>query len=205
MSYDATSKKTRWIGRRIRAIEKWRSDNSILNLDSITVAHSKHLSFHKEIFSELLLEGTEIITVNQQRKIKNLIVKSMIDIYNEWDKYLKEEYDEYYLKLWIYPHSFLDSQIVIAVNDKIQFYKGLFELEIENKDIDLDLKSIENFKWEKYMDHVVISESKYLGYEKDLEVIKSKSFKVKEEETCGEVEKYFYIPKGTIWVGEKIS
>ncbi len=57
---------------------------------------------------------------------RKLFIESLIDIYDNWHNLIKELNIEYYLKIWIYEPNFYNSQVVLAIGDRIPRYQKLF-------------------------------------------------------------------------------
>jgi len=57
---------------------------------------------------------------------KKLFIKSLIDIYDNWNFLIKQLGLEFYLKIWIFEPDFYNSQVVLAIHDRISRYERLF-------------------------------------------------------------------------------
>lgn len=119
-------------------------------------------------------------------------------IYEEWDNQLKAIYDSYYLKIWLFYPRFMNTQIVAAIGDKINYYNALFS-EHSEKAIpeSYKIKEIEIYNWKSFVDQDVYPESEvddkehlaYLTkYANSVEVINE--------------ERHFIFNFGNIWVNE---
>lgn len=51
----------------------------------------------------------------------------MIEVYLEWHQKMMDENEEFYLKIWLYDPNFINSQIVVAYRDCLDFYNKTFK------------------------------------------------------------------------------
>ena len=58
---------------------------------------------------------------------RNQITSGLIDIYLKWRLELEKLGQPYYLKIWLNDPRFMDSQVVAAIGDKIEYYSNLFQ------------------------------------------------------------------------------
>ena len=58
---------------------------------------------------------------------RNQITSGLIDIYLKWRLELEKLGQPYYLKIWLNDPRFMDSQVVAAIGEKIEYYSKLFQ------------------------------------------------------------------------------
>jgi hypothetical protein len=152
---------------------------------------------------------------------RKLLFSNLIDFYFNWKKTLDKEFDNYYLKIWLSYPRFIDSQIVVAIGDKIDYYNDLFEKCDNQREFPLEVFNTEKlrinlFDWVTHYDRDYYLERNYLNLEledyKDTEnyykekrfynrLIKNE-FPYKMIDHGNGEERLFYIQKGYIWIGE---
>jgi hypothetical protein len=131
------------------------------------------------------------------------IVKALTEIYECWKGQLEKVYENYYLKLWLFEPNFYNSQVVVGIEHKINYYNNLFDLHekyrsfptsYQNKDCDLI-----SFNW-------VCCLEKIFHLEEDLS---SEEIANLEKKNCSvgildSGKKFYSITLGYVWVGSKI-
>jgi len=76
---------------------------------------------------------------------RDLILNSLLDIYENWDLQLKQLNIPYYLKIWIYEPRITSSQIVCGIEDRIKHYADIFSLATTKMQFPLDrYKALQN-------------------------------------------------------------
>lgn len=199
-------KKDRGLKRRTRSLKYWSDKARELDLNKLTISEVIFAKVPKDLINSLMTKG-EVSGVNWVNKS---IFQSLFDIYFQWNRGLKSNYDEYYLKLWIYYPNIEDSMIVAAVGEKINYYNTVLDRDLEISEFPQYLQDVKelsqkfNFRWSAYKDEIVIYESDYKDTPEKLEELKKMVYRVKEETEIGRNDRYYYIKKGTIWVGSAI-
>lgn len=110
--------------RRSIEIENWRRDNLMLRLDWLNRDNYGYVKIRTSTWGNLSLINSEI--PEPKGKTKQLILSSLIDIYYSWKEQLQQLGKPYYLKIWLCEPRFLNSQVVCAIGDKIEYYENLF-------------------------------------------------------------------------------
>lgn len=59
----------------------------------------------------------------------------LIKLYNKWKRIVERLDQEYFLKIWVFENNFLESQLVFAVNNRIDRYANMFEDSKESRSI----------------------------------------------------------------------
>ncbi len=52
---------------------------------------------------------------------------ALIEICESWKRDLEENGCDYYLKIWIFKKDFMSSQVVVSINEMIDFYSNTYE------------------------------------------------------------------------------
>jgi hypothetical protein len=67
------------------------------------------------------------------RKTKLKMLNGLLDIYDNWKQQLDKLGQPYYLKLWLFEPRFSQSQVVCAIDDRIDYYETNFFQPDKNK------------------------------------------------------------------------
>jgi hypothetical protein len=205
--------KIRGHNRRQKQIKRWVDSDSNLHLDRL----EKYKYWKSDVFVH---PWCDISIINSQfpepkRKTRNQILLSLERIYDSWKSELDKLNKSYYLKIWIYESRISKSQVVCAVNERIEYYENLF-IETKSKPPHFINKLSSEFKWTSAPDEDIYWESdlnsplemyvdeESFNYDRKLlnKLIKNKVRK-KTIKTDGIDDTIFFIPKGKVWIGEK--
>lgn len=58
--------------------------------------------------------------------IKRLVLASLLDIFDSWEKQLNELGQPYYLRIWLFEPRFAQSQVVCAIGSRLHWYDHAF-------------------------------------------------------------------------------
>ena len=188
-------KKVRGWKRQIRKLNKWKEIYININIKSI----EKYKYDYVKIWID---PWDRLIKRNPPMWFQKLIIKGLVEIYENWKKQLEKTYKNYYLKLWVFEPNFYNSQVVVGIENKIGYYNNLFDvnskskvfpISYQNKDCDLTsfgwVCCIEKiYHFERDLDLGFISKLKPNGYE----IIISDSG-----------DKLYSFNLGFVWVGSK--
>ncbi len=58
---------------------------------------------------------------------RKLFIDALMNVYANWKNLADTLSEDYYLKIWVFEPNFYDSQVVLAIGDRITWYQGLFE------------------------------------------------------------------------------
>lgn len=152
-------------GHKIRFIEleNWRSDNLMLRLDWLNRDHYGYLKIRTHTWGNLSLINSEI--PEPKGKTKQLILSSLIDIYYSWREQLQQLGKPYYLKIWLCEPHFLNSQVVCAIGDKIEYYENLFFKPDNYKILPVNSYGKLNTKLEKFAVEYCLDEDHFTNNE----------------------------------------
>jgi hypothetical protein len=117
-------KKIRGHNRRYIEIENWRKNNLALRLDWLYRDNIGYVKIRTSTWGNLSVINSEI--PEPKGKTKQLMLNGLIDIYYSWKIQLEQSGKPFYLKIWLCEPRFLNSQVVCAIGDKIEYYENLF-------------------------------------------------------------------------------
>jgi hypothetical protein len=210
-------KKIRGNKRIIKQIENWRINNLEINLGHFEKTKKDYANFRIFPWNPVAMSIHNF--PNPKGKIRKKIIESFLDIYESWNIQLKELGKPFYLKIWMFNPDIYNSQIVCAINDKIEYYENLFHKpEIEKNITKSGLEQISNrindFKWSYRVDEYPIFENEYLreNFTSDQDYLEEKRWLKRElkkpyreinQVREGITEKIFLIKRSEVWLGEK--
>ncbi|MGI8348521.1 hypothetical protein NiCM35_01980 [Niallia circulans] len=144
---------------------------------------------------------------------QSLLLDAMIEVYLEWHQKMKKEEEDFYLKLWLYDPHFINSQIVVAYRNCLDFYDETFKRRQANKGFPFDKfhslrDKLEQFEWDLHIESDYYDENDLNEWleegaltEKEVSRIKGKAYdavRIKDEE--GSFLQYS-LDKGDVWIG----
>lgn len=148
---------------------------------------------------------------------KQLILNGLETIYDSWKVELEKLNQPYYLKIWLNEPRISKSEVVCAINGKIEEFENAFhkiEFEANKQNITNQMNS--GFNWECAVDEDFIFESDIVSFDNYLypkeffsdrrliKKAKKKGFRNKiVKGSNGEKDTVYFIPKGKIWIGGK--
>lgn len=209
-------KKIRGLKSKVANIQNWIQEYLELNV--------LHLYEHKYLYTKVYVSPWDNLTLTDslipepKGKAKKDILIGLEKIYDSWKTELEKLNKPYYLKIWLYEPRISRSQVVCAIDERIEYYKNLFEKsDFEQNDSSLTNFFSSGFKWESIIDEKPYWESDLLWpigqYERIEEAysdrrlltkLKKGNFRKKEiKSPNGNKDTIFFLPKGKIWVGEK--
>jgi hypothetical protein len=149
-----------------------------------------------------------------KRKVINIDLEHLNEVYESWCNKLKKTNEEFYLKIWLYEPNFINSQIVAAYKECLHTYDKTFDFARNEKKFPFDkytyLKDkLEMFNWSLHIDSDVFTESDLIdniqrGWisEDEFKVIKSKAYSVDIIKLSGrDTDKVYSVKVGDVWVG----
>ncbi|WP_105620104.1 hypothetical protein [Vallitalea okinawensis] len=209
MGFISIKKKTRGLRSKVKRIDHWKEQSKELDLESIKKYGRDYVKIWIPPFYNLYkINKYEVGHKNPPNWFNKLILEAMLEVYDSWDKKLRGLNEPYYLKLWLYEPNFINSQIVAAIGDYIDYYEDVFEPDENKKALPIEKFNIKNdgicrFDWGQYKDQAIIYGSDFTDDLESLNYWKEKSYKIKKKIINDDVDVEYYITKGTIWVGEK--
>jgi hypothetical protein len=195
--------------KRQKKIQSWIENESNLNLNLL----DKYKYWHSDIYVH---PWCDISIINSEfpeptGKTRNDLILGLEKIYNNWRIELEKLNKPYYLKIWLYEPRISKSQVVCAIEEKIEYYSNIFykiDQKRNNSDFCNRISSIT--KWELYEDTQTFSEEDLLvpeelyrneeDYKFSIKLLKKlKRGNYRTEKTENNDTLYF-LPKGKVWV-----
>ena len=206
MFYFSKKKKIRGWKRHKRKIERWKQNAMNLDMD--------YLRNYQRQYEKLWINPFyKLERRNPPNWYKSLLLDAMIEVYLEWHQKMKKEDEDFYLKLWLYDPHFINSQIVVAYRNCLDFYDKTFKRRQENKEFPFDKfhslrDKLEQFEWDLHIESDYYDENDLNEWleegaltEKEVSRIKGKAYdavRIKDED--GSFLQYS-LDKGDVWIG----
>ncbi|MDR4315939.1 hypothetical protein FOC77_06920 [Niallia circulans] len=204
--YFSKKKKIRGWKRHKRKIERWKQNAMNLDMD--------YLRNYQRQYEKLWINPFyKLERRNPPNWYKSLLLDAMIEVYLEWHQKMKKEDEDFYLKLWLYDPHFINSQIVVAYRNCLDFYDETFKRRQENKGFPFDKfhslrDKLEQFEWDLHIESDYYDENDLNEWleegaltEKEVSRIKGKVYdavRIKDED--GSFLQYS-LDKGDVWIG----
>lgn len=209
-------KKNRGLKRKVANIQNWINGYSELNIGHLTKHKYEYAKVYVDPWDNLTLTDSQI--PEPKGKAKKDILNGLEKIYDSWKTELEKLNKPYYLKIWIYEPRISKSQVVCAIDEKIEYYENIFEkADFKRNSSSFTNQLSSDFNWQPKVDEEPYWESDLLWpidqYEKIedsysdrrlLTKLKKGNYKNKEiDSPNGNKDTIYLLPKGKIWVGEK--
>ena len=115
-------KKIRCGKRRGQSIKEWLSDAAtMMNLENLL---QYHYDYERVVHPWGICVRSKI---SPPKRLRNEIIAGLLERYEQWNQLLRQLGEPYYLKVWIYDRLFFESQIVMGIRERIQWYENVFE------------------------------------------------------------------------------
>lgn len=86
-------------------------------------------------------------------KAKKDILNGLEKIYDNWKVKLEKSNKPYYLKIWLYEPRISKSQVVCAIDAKIEYYENIFEkADFKQNNSSFTNQMSSDFKWQTKVD-----------------------------------------------------
>ncbi|KMK75386.1 hypothetical protein AB990_17685 [Alkalihalobacillus pseudalcaliphilus] len=140
-----------------------------------------------------------------------LLLEAMIDVYQEWNRKMEAENEEFYLKIWLFEPRFIQSQVVVAYREALHFYHHTFKKRENDKAFPFyqfhSLRDkLEQFDWSLHIDSDYYDENDLQGWleeglssEKEISTIKRKASETIKNEYGNHL--IYCMDKGDVWIG----
>jgi hypothetical protein len=154
------TKKLRGLRRRKSEIDKWTQNSLAIDLDSL----NDRLVYYQKIY---VYPWANLFCDKQPPTgYRNQITSGLIDIYSNWRTELDKLNQPYYLKIWLCYPRFMNSQVVAAVGDKINYYNTLFPPSDKSTQFPINQflatkDKISKLTWTPFLDEDTYFESEY--------------------------------------------
>lgn len=210
-------KKIRGGKRRLKAIKLWVANYKYLELDYLRTYEKDHVKFRVAPWGRFIINNIEF--AQPKKALKKELINGLIEIYNSWQKQLNTLNTPYYLKIWLFEKEIKKSQVVCAIQSKINFYDNTFEK--PNDDIHTNksfpfLKThplTADFNWDIALDNLYIendfiqnpnefhNEKDYLEAKKWFNKVVLKQHK--RIDTFGNNRSFYVLDNDIVWLGQK--
>ncbi len=207
------TKKIRGGKRRLKAIKLWIENNKVLDIDYLLSYEKDYVKFRVDPWGRFIINNIEF--PQPKKTFKKEFINGLIEIYNAWQDQLKKLNKPYYLKIWLFEKDLKKSQVVCAINSKIDFYLNTFE-EIINSDKINPFQNINpklnDFQWEVALDNLYVEDdiiqNKY-EYSSEKDYLQAKKWfnkvvlkKYKRIETFEGNRSLYVLDNDVVWLGE---
>jgi hypothetical protein len=205
-------KKIRGNKKRLRQIENWRVNNLTVDLKYLEKSDNDYVKFRIFPWNPVAMSLYKF--PNPKGKIRKKIIESFFDIYDSWNRQLKELGKPYYLKIWLFEPDVYLSQVVCATNGEIDYYENIFftpEIlkNITDSSLENSSERINNYNWDfKIEEHQFFKEDLTVDSFENLKEFKvfkrrfEENHRVITQEIDGEKTKIFLLPRSKVWIGE---
>lgn len=208
-------KKLRGNKRRIKEIDEWIELSTDLNIDFLKEYTYYYQKIEVQPWCNLSILNSEF--PEPRSIIKNKIINGLETIYNSWRAELEKLNEPYYLKIWLYEPRISKSQVVCALQDRINYYEEQFNrITEEQKPSDLLKKFSSNINWEPAVDEEIYNESdlsterkfyindeSFLYDKRLLKRLKNGNYRQEKLDINNNKDNLFYVPVGNLWIGGK--
>lgn len=198
-----------------KKIRNWQT--IIKNLDTLKERHlfknsdemKNELKNHYHYMKLTIDPFYRLIRRNPPLWFKKQLVAALLEVFENWKKYISQLETPYYLKIWIYETNFMESQIVLAIENRIEWYTGIFEIHVNQKPFLHDLYSSEQYDTHK-MDWVYakvyqcVSEEDFPYYDaKELKRLFANNLLAPIGDHTGDKEKQYSYHCDNVWIGSR--
>ena len=210
-------KKIRGLKRKITNIQNWINRYLELNIEHLTEYKYEYTKVYVDPWNSLTLTDSQI--PEPKGKAKKEILNGLEKIYDSWKTELDKLNKPYYLKIWLYEPRISKSQVVCAIDKKVEYYENIFEkAEFKQNSSSFTNQLSSDFKWLPRVDEEPYLESELLWSNNQYKRIKDSylnrkllrkfkkgNYRSQEVDSqSGNKDKIYFLPKGKIWVGEKV-
>ena len=201
MIKDKSKKKIRGFKRRVKAIDAWKNNNLDLDLQYLE-------DYSRDYVKVWIHPFYSLSQYTLPNWYKRKVIDALLEIYDSYKKTLKENYEDYYLRVWIFEKDFMASQVVVAVGDMMKFYSNSFmnDSKIESLNERLQTKNSLNLEWQSAIHPIHYYESELQKYlesglytQKEVKEIQTKSLSKEIIQ-----DKVVYVVKGDdVYIGKR--
>lgn len=192
----SNKKKIRGWKKQIRKINYWKNYNLTLDIAKLHKSQRDYVKVTIDPWYRLVRRNPPIW-------YSRLILEALIEIYLNWHKTLQESGEPFYLKIWLFDHHFINSQVVAATGDWIVGYNNTFTKSNEAKTFPFEKYkihnfSLENFQWELHVEENYFYEKIDQLSEAEINKIKQKAYR---SGFLQNSDRYFAIKTEDVWIG----
>ena len=148
-------RKIRGHKRRWGQIDNWITRESVLDVEYL----KQNLYWYSDIavhpWCDISLTRSQFPEPKGQTKKR--ILQGLENVYDNWKMELEKLSQPYYLKVWIYEPRFSKSQVVCAIDERIEHYKNVFnQSNFKSEESDLLNKLNPGFKWQSVKHQIAV-------------------------------------------------
>lgn len=199
-------KKIRGWKRKVKRIEEWKQRFRELDMEELSRTHRDYVKLWIDPFYGLTRR-------NPPLWYSRLLLQAMVDMYQSWFEQMKALKEPFYLKIWLYDPHFIQSQIVVAYRECLNFYELTFDKSSDHRAFPLQrygrIPGLSPFHWELAIEteHYWLSElheDQRLGIktDKEIEAITRKAYKVEAVKASADEDTVYSVRTGDVWLGE---
>jgi hypothetical protein len=209
-------KKIRGLKRKVAKIQNWIKEYLELDIEQLSEYKYYYSKVYVQPWDNLTLTNSQI--PEPKTKAKKEILNGLEKIYGNWKNELDKLNKPYYLKIWIYEPRLSKSQVVCAIDERIEHYENLFKdgnFKQNNSSFTNELSS--DFKWQSKIDEEPYWKSELLWPSEQYEKIEdcNSDRKLLRKLEKGNYRKeiinnpneekdiIYFLKKGKVWVGGK--
>lgn len=209
------SKKLRGLKRRQKNIDQWFEGHQHIDLEILKQSKYYYCKAKVDPWSNLHYD------VDYPSNYRRQLFSHLLSIYELWKKQLEDNFDNFYLAIWVNDRRFIDSQVVSAIGDRAEHYQHMWNLHESTLNFPTALfnnetERISAFNWESTDDEDLVFESEYHDlriedylspedYYEDLKSYRklvSSNTPTRTIPTEDGVEKVYVLKKGNKWIGK---
>lgn len=199
-------KKIRGWKRKIRQIEHWKMRHIDLDIEQLCRNSRDYVKLWIDPFYRLIRRDPPMW-------YSRLMLEAMSEVYQSWNQQMEKLKEPYYLKLWLYYPHFINSQVVVAFRESLNYYDHIFHESNDKKEFPSQqfgaVPGLNKWKW----DHVIetadyclseLQEDVKLGVRtaKEVESIKYRSYKTSTVKFRYGEDTVYHVKIGDVWLGE---
>lgn len=208
MSFDSIRKKQRGLRRHSKKINGWKEANLHLNEEQLNKYHFDYVKCTIDPFyRKFNVSKHEYGFRNPPNWIKRMFFDGLLEILRTWSKEVKSLHEESYLKVWVFEKTFVESQVVVGIETRMNWYNTLFDECVTHKKFPYQQfgyseETLSDIVWKQYHSYERVFHKELLDDMEYLKYIAGKACKVEEDEKLGKV---YLLDEGVVWVGEVIE
>ncbi|MBD3922923.1 hypothetical protein H8B09_29720 [Paenibacillus sp. PR3] len=203
MKFTSVHKKIRGMKRRARKLSSWTEYHKQLDIESLLKHNKEYVKVWIKPFYNLhYINANKVGKKNPPKKFRKQIIFRLIEIFMSWEEKLEQLKQPFYLKIWLADPEFMDSQVVAALGDEIEYYNNIFMNNEEHKQFSIIVRHplIDQFVWERCINGYYVWESD-LETEKEINEVRRKAIRTDETIINERVERMYFINTGDMWTG----
>ncbi|AJY77930.1 hypothetical protein VN24_21900 [Paenibacillus beijingensis] len=163
----------------------------------------EHLLKHNRDYVKIWIDPWyRLIRRNPPVWLSRIMLKALVEIYHSWNKTLISLGEPYYLRIWLFDPNFINSQVVVAIRDCLDFYK--FNEGINAKSFPQEkyqLEQLTDFHWKQCIDETIYFKNIDELEEEFITKLTKKAYAIEETTIDNKPDTMYKIYEGEIWEG----